>query len=188
MLGTIDVKVLSHVPAGGIEVAVDYQQSGVWYFSTSAIGIHSVGTVTSFTTLTPSATQDWFEQQNLVVSTAVVGTATTEVSIKWSTIADKPTTTTYADARGSRFDEVHVVVIDGDGSITGNAGTILEKHLGLSKAKDAEFSAGSTSYWRKYLSENSLYIYGGSQPAGACNNWVQQWIYSCNKWCLGSTN
>lgn len=164
--GTLGVKVLSHVSAAGTEVAVDYQQAGVWAFGSGAIGIHTVGTATSFTTLTPSTIQDWFEQQNLVVSTAIVGTATTEVSIKWSTIADKPTTTTYADARGSRFDELHIVVIDGDGSITGNAGTILEKHLGLSKAKDAEFSAGSTAYWRKYLSENSRYVYGGSQPTG----------------------
>ena len=38
-------------------------------------------------------------------------------------------------ARGARFDEVHVVVIDGDGAITGNSGTILEKHLNLSQSK-----------------------------------------------------
>ena len=64
------------------------------------------------------------------------------------------------------FDEVHVVVIDDKGQVTGNAGSILEKHLALSKAKDAEFSVGSPSYWRKYLYSNSRYIFGGSQPAG----------------------
>jgi hypothetical protein len=57
-------------------------------------------------------------------------------------------------------------VIDALGTITGNAGTILEKHLGLSKAKDAEFSVGSPSYWRKYLASNSGYIFGGSAPTG----------------------
>ena len=67
---------------------------------------------------------------------------------------------------GGRFDEVHVVVIDDKGTITGNAGTILEKHLALSKAKDAEFSVGSPSYWRKYLYTNSEYIFGGSAPVG----------------------
>ena len=46
------------------------------------------------------------------------------------------------------------------------AGTILEKHLNLSKAKHAEYSVGSTAYWRKYLATNSQYIYGGSSPAG----------------------
>ena len=53
-------------------------------------------------------------------------------------------------------------MIDDKGTITGNTGTILEKHLNLSKAKDAEYSVGSTSYWRKYLATNSQYIYGGS--------------------------
>jgi len=52
------------------------------------------------------------------------------------------------------------------GSVTGNAGTILEKHLGLSKAKDAEFSAGNPSYWRKYLAYNSQYVFGGGAPTG----------------------
>ena len=50
--------------------------------------------------------------------------------------------------------------------VTGNAGSILEKHLNLSKAKDAEYSVGSPSYWRKYLYTNSRYIFGGSAPAG----------------------
>ena len=164
--GTVSVKVLSHVSAAGIEVPVDYQPNGVWSFGAGAIGIHSVGAATSFTSRTPGATSDWYEDQSLVISTATVGTATTEVRIKWSTVAERPSTTKYADSRGARFDEVHIVVVDGDGEVTGNAGTILEKHLGLSKAKDSEFSAGSTSYWRKYLAENSAYIYGGSEPSG----------------------
>jgi hypothetical protein len=156
---TVEVKVLSHVSAANTETAYDYQPSGTWAFSASSVAIGS-------TSVTPGSAIDWFDQQTLVTSTAVVGTSSTEVSIKWSSITDRPTTTNYADTRGGRFDELHVVVIDGDGNITGNAGTILEKHTGLSKAKDAEFSAGSTSYWRKYLAENSIYIYGGSQPTG----------------------
>ena len=53
------------------------------------------------------------------------------------------------------------------GSVTGNAGTVLEKHLGLSKAKDAEFSAGSPSYWRKYLYNNSDNIFGMGATAAS---------------------
>ena len=79
-------------------------------------------------------------------------------------LADRPGTSSYAASRGGRFDELHVVVIDDKGEITGNAGTILEKHLNLSKASDGEYSVGSTSYWRKYLATNSKYIYGGSAP------------------------
>ena len=58
------------------------------------------------------------------------------------------------------------------GDITGNAGTILEKHLNLSKAKDGEYSVGSTSYWRKYLATNSRYIYGGTSPTLAAAGFV----------------
>ena len=107
---------------------------------------------------------DWFENQNIVLTqTDANGNP---LSLEWDQLADRPGTSSYAAARGGRFDELHVVVIDDKGTITGNAGTILEKHLNLSKAKDAEYSVGSTSYWRKYLSTNSQYIYGGSAPAG----------------------
>ena len=36
----------------------------------------------------------------------------------------------------------------------------------MSKAKDAEYSVGSTAYWRKYLYNTSTNVFGGSQPAG----------------------
>ena len=114
--------------------------------------------------LTYTQAVDWFERQEIVLtSTDANGNP---LKIEWDAIADRPSTSTYAAARGGRFDEVHVVVIDDKGTITGNTGTILEKHLNLSKAKDAEYSVGSTSYWRKYLATNSQYIYGGSEPAG----------------------
>ena len=89
-----------------------------------------------------------------------------EGTLSWSGLAERPGTSSFAAARNSRFDEVHVVVIDDKGTVSGNAGQILEKHLALSKAKDAEYSAGSTAYWRKYLYNNSSNIFGGSQPAG----------------------
>ena len=105
---------------------------------------------------------DWFDQQTIATGTATVGGQEKETTIKWATVADAPGTSDFASSRGSRFDEVHVVVIDGKGSVTGNAGTILEKHLNLSKAKDSEFSVGSPSYWRSYLESNSDYIFGGT--------------------------
>ena len=88
-------------------------------------------------------------------------------TVNWNTLAERPGTSAYAAARSSRHDEVHVVVIDDKGEVTGNAGTVLEKHLGLSKAKDAEFSAGSPSYWRKYLYNNSTNIFGMGGPTAA---------------------
>jgi hypothetical protein len=154
----VEVKILSHISAGGTETSIEYQPGGVYQFSTTGeIGFStsggSVGVATSVITA-----KDWFDQQEL--------TLTSSSKVKWNQIADRPGTSEYAAARGSRFDEVHVVVVDSEGTVTGNSGTVLEKHLGLSKAKDAEYSLGSPSYWRKYIEVGSQYIFGGSAPAG----------------------
>ena len=159
----IGVKVLSHVSAEGIEYVKDYQESGVWAFKNEGtVAIHTTGASIGSTSYTGQS--DWFSTQNVAISTSTVGGTTTTSTQAWSSFADRPGTTKYAAERGSRFDEVHVLVIDGEGKVTGNAGTILEKHLNLSKATDAEFSVGSPSYWRSFLKNNSEYIFGGDEP------------------------
>ena len=153
------VKILSHVSAAGTETAVDYQPSGVYAFSGSgSVAIHPSGQSVAAGSTSYTSQLDWFDQQTISLSN--------NTAISWNNIADRPSTSSFAAARNSRFDEVHVVVIDDKGTVSGNAGTILEKHLSLSKAKDAEYSVGSPSYWRKYLASNSQYIFGGSAPAG----------------------
>ncbi len=153
------IKVLEHVSAAGTVTEVDYQPAGVYAFSGSdSVAIHTSGQAVSYATTTVTTQKDWFDQQLL--------TLTSTSTVKWNQLADRPGTSEYADARGSRFDEVHIVVIDGNGDITGNSGTILEKSLSVSKAKDAEFSLGSPSYWRKFTANSSQYIFAGSAPAG----------------------
>ena len=152
--GQVSVKLVGHVSSGGTFTNVDYQQNGVYAFPESATAsIYDGSTLRGTSAYTTE--KDWFENQEIALS---VGT------LEWDQLANRPGTSDYASARGGRFDEVHVVVIDDSGKITGNAGTILEKHLNLSKAKDGEFSVGSPSYWRKYLYTNSQYIFGGKQP------------------------
>ena len=121
------------------------------------MSVHTVNAGVKTSTATPTANVDWFDSQSIQLTNSV---------INWNNIADRPGTSNYAAARNSRFDEIHVVVIDDEGTVTGNAGTILEKHLSLSKAKDGEYSLGSPSYWRKYIYNNSDNVFGGSQPAG----------------------
>ena len=157
--GQISVKVLEHVSAAGTATQVDYQPGGTYAFAkASVLGIHTAGVNTAFSTATGTTQQDWFDNQTIAVNS--------NTSISWNTLADRPGTSVYAEDKGARFDEVHVVVFDADGDVTGNAGTILEKHVSLSKATDAEFSAGAPSYWRKYTAENSQYIFAGGAPAG----------------------
>ena len=152
------VKVLSRVSAAGTETNVEYQQDGVYCFpETGSINIRRSGDGLSLGSTTYTGEIDWFSQQAITL---------TNTNISWNNLAPKPKTSAYAAERGSRFDEIHVVVFDDLGTITGNAGTILESHVGLSKATDAKFSAGSTSYWRKYLASASSFVFGGSAPAG----------------------
>jgi len=156
--GSIAVKILSRVSSGNTETIVDYQQDGTYCFTeTGTVGIVTSGSGTSLGSTSYTGEVDWFSQQYITL---------TNSNIQWNNLASAPGTSAFAEPRGSRFDEVHVVLIDDLGTITGNAGTILEKHLGLSKATDAEFSAGSTSYWRKYIAAGSATIFAGGAPAG----------------------
>ena len=158
--GEISTKLINHVSAAGSITAVDYQQNGVYALpNTGTVAIHTAGQPvgSSWATRSFATEKDWFENQSITLS---VG------SIEWDAISNRPSTSAFTAARGGRFDEVHVVVIDDEGKVTGNAGSILEKHLNLSKAKDAEYSVGSPSYWRKYLETSSQYLFGGSQPVG----------------------
>ena len=166
--GEISTKLLKHYAADGTVSNADYKQNSVYALTnTGSIGLHteSAGNAaTPITSLSYNAESDWFDKQEITLSsTDFEGKP---VTLKWNGLANRPGTSEFAARRNSRFDEVHVVVIDDKGQITGNAGSILEKHLALSKAKDAEYSVGSPSYWRKYLYSNSRYIFGGSQPAG----------------------
>jgi len=159
---SIKVKVNSYVDSSGNETRVDYTPGATWRFRAGTevgMATNTSGTLAGYGTCT--AATDWFDSQSITVTSGV-----TTTTIKWNSLANRPGTTSYAEARNARNDELHVVVIDGTGEITGSVGTVIEKHVGLSKAKDAEFSAGSPSYWRKFLSEASEYIFGGSAPAG----------------------
>ena len=157
--GKAAVKFVNHVAADGTITHREYQQNGNIRFPDSAtsVAIHTAGQSVPWSSTEAYTEQtDWFKSQNITLSNG---------SLEWDQLADAPGTSTFVNARGGRYDEVHVVVIDDSGDITGNAGTILEKHLNLSKATDAEYSVGSTSYWRKYLETNSKYIFGGGAPS-----------------------
>ena len=99
---------------------------------------------------------DWYSQQTLGLTNSVV---------YWESIAPKPGTSSYASERSSTNDEIHVVVVDDTGSITGTAGNILEKYTNLSKAVDARISPSENIYYKSYISNNSRYIYAGTQPS-----------------------
>jgi len=86
----------------------------------------------------------------------------------WQNVDRRPSNTKFAlDKTGQPstaeiYDEIHVVVVDEDGAISGFAGTILEIHKGLSKATDAKDTDGTSLYYPTYINLGSQYIYWGS--------------------------
>jgi phage tail sheath protein FI len=79
-----------------------------------------------------------------------------------------PGTSDFVSTLGGSNDELHIIVIDEDGLITGTPGTILEKFVGVSKAADAKTAQGAANYWKTVL-EGSKYIWWMDNPAGT--NW-----------------
>jgi phage tail sheath protein FI len=140
---------------GNLLRKVDYSPYGVYKFTEGKNIKSGISSAAKWSIRNDS---DWFDDQTIEIND--------NTTLNWNSLAPRPGTSEFASSRGTSNDEVHVVVIDSNGSITGNAGTILEKNLNLSKASDAKFSVGSDSYWRKFLADNSSYIYGLSGPTG----------------------
>lgn len=72
-----------------------------------------------------------------------------------------PGTSNYVASFGNSAakDEVHVVVADEDGKVTGVPGTVLEVFEGVSRASDAKTDDGATNYIKDVVNQNSRYVY-----------------------------
>ena len=81
---------------------------------------------------------------------------------KWINVAARPTTSAWVQDRGGYNDLMHILVIDGDGKITGTPGAVLEKHLNVSKAIDAKSPQGDNIYYKDVIKNYSEYLYWGS--------------------------
>ena len=165
---SIDVKILSRVSAVGTETKINYAEGSSFasYLTTSSLrfvnnsGITTGGSATA--AVTPASVTDWYESQTLGLTNA---------TIFWRSLAPKPISNQYTLERQGYGDGLHVVVVDDLGSITGNQGTILETHLGLSKALDSVSSVNSPqkNWYEQYLADFSSQIYAGGNPSSAAD-------------------
>jgi len=84
-------------------------------------------------------------------------------------VSGAPGTSAYASARSGVNDELHVVVIDEDGGITGTAGEVLEIFESVSKASDAKTPQGDTNFYRDVIYNKSRFIYWMDHVATGSN-------------------
>ena len=80
-----------------------------------------------------------------------------------------PNTSTYVASKGNgnANDEIHIVVIDEDGLISGTANTIIEKYAFVSKASDAKDDSGNSNYYKNVIAAQSQWIHWLAHPASA---------------------
>jgi phage tail sheath protein FI len=81
-----------------------------------------------------------------------------------------PGTSPAALAKGASGDELHVVVVDEGGYITGTAGNVLEKYAKVSKGSDARSSDGGSNYYKDVVNTKSKYVRWMDHD-GAGSNW-----------------
>ena len=92
--------------------------------------------------------------------TAVVDDA--RIKRKWryyDQVDGAPGTSSYVSTRSGANDEIHVVVVDEDGGISGVPGTVLESYSKLSKASDAKTPQGDVNYYPTVIQNKSNYIF-----------------------------
>ena len=162
---TIDVKIVSRVSSAGTETKIDYAENAqfasfdtsdsLFFVNNSGINTGLSATVAAYT---PTSVLDWYNEQTLDLDNSVV---------YWKSIAPKPISNQYVLNRNGEGDAMHIAVVDDYGTITGNQGTILEKHVGISKAYDAISGVNSPQkiWYKQYLAEFSANIYAGSNPS-----------------------
>lgn len=99
---------------------------------------------------------DWYDEQTLGLENSTV---------YWKNVAPRPGTSQYSESRNGKNDEMHVVVVDDNGSVSGVSGNILEKFTNLSKATDARITPSENIYYKNYIENNSNYLFAGAVDA-----------------------
>src|SRR5210317_58361 len=92
--------------------------------------------------------------------TAVVDDARIKRRWRYYDVVDgAPGTSTYVSTRSGSNDEIHVVVVDEDGGVSGVPGTILETYSKLSKASDGKSPQGDVNYYPTVIQNKSNYVF-----------------------------
>ena len=78
-----------------------------------------------------------------------------------------PGTTKYVTDRSGTSDEIHIVVTDEDGAISGVPNTILEVYQGLSRATDAKTESGAGNHYTTVINDTSQWVYAVNHREGA---------------------
>jgi hypothetical protein len=88
--------------------------------------------------------------------------------------------TSYPAMATTANDELHIVVVDEDGVITGVPDTILEKYAFVSKASNAKDETGQSIYWKDVIFRSSKWIHVTGVPEAIGGNTAVNWNQPAN--------
>jgi phage tail sheath protein FI len=117
---------------------------------------------------------------SLVLSSAYVGNTVsgqTSVTRRWEYydyVPSAPGTSFEAAKYGGSNDEMHIVVVDSKGGITGTPDTILEVFPSLSKAASAHSENGTSIHYRNHINQNSRWLWWAAYLSGINTRTVTQ--------------
>lgn len=141
-------------------IKVGNSEIGMQYLEVTAI--NPVGTATS-TTLSVA--------ENLAISEAV---SINDGNFQrywgyWGVVDGAPGQSSFVAAQGNTAanDEIHVVVVDEDGAITGVPNNILEVWSGMSRATDAKSADGGNLYYKDVINQSSKWIWWANDSSAA---------------------
>ena len=106
------------------------------------------------------------------VSKSTNSTSANAVTRFWeffNEVDSAPGTSAFVQERGGSSDELHVIVADEDGLLSGVKGTVLEKFERLSRATDAK-REGAAIYYRDVINNGSEYLWWFKDNGSAASN------------------
>ena len=86
--------------------------------------------------------------------------------IPWFRFAGRPSATLNARDKGARGDELHVIVYDATGDITGSKGNVIESFFGVSKLRGAKTPEGDNNYYVDVVNRKSVNIFANQDVDG----------------------
>ncbi len=75
-----------------------------------------------------------------------------------------PATSAFVASKGGSLDELHIVIVDSLGTISGVAGKILKTFAYVSQASDALTLDGANNYYKTVMNGDNDYVYWLSHP------------------------
>lgn len=129
-------------------------------------------TATTNTAGTATANLNLTTNYTLSTTTTVTSNTSSQGALNrywefYNRVNGAPGTSVYTQGAGGAGDELHVVVVDQDGALTGVRNNVLEIFQNLSSATDATGDQGGSTYVKNVLNNQSSYVwYGGSVRSG----------------------